>query len=147
LTDAQRTKLPLVIVSSVADLMDLDPSGRGPFLREAATGGSDRFVAHPHNSWLCLSQHYAAARNAHPTEGNSRHCSAQQSAQTKDPSHHSSPKKGQRWQREKAETRRVVTMIRSHIWSGFAARNELNLLRQQRLLPKRGSLDAASYID
>jgi len=95
--------------------MDLDPSGRGPFLRQAVTGGSDRFVAHPHNSWLRLSQHSAAACCGHPSEGKGRHRSAQQSAQTKDAPHHGAAKERQRWQRDKAETMRAIATIRLHV--------------------------------
>jgi hypothetical protein len=51
----------------------------------------------------------------HPTEGDGCHRSAQQSAQTKDPSRHSAAEKAKRRQRERAE---AITTIRSHVWNG-----------------------------
>jgi hypothetical protein len=38
-----------------AILMDLELLGRRPFLRQPATGGTDRLVAHSHNSWFWFS--------------------------------------------------------------------------------------------
>jgi hypothetical protein len=95
--------------------------GTQTFSAPSGNGQRRSFMAHPHNSWLWTSQHFAAACCGHLTEGEGRHRSAHRSAQTKRPSHHSAAKEGERRQCEKAD---AITPIRSHVWSDSADRNQ-----------------------